>query len=600
MVQTWIFNEIRKHNFQKYALLIQRIFGQMINYNYFRDLQNGNLIMQRSHSVIYMFFFLAFTLSCQKEDHINLLIFSGSNNHDWKSTTQLLKNIYSESGLFSVSVTEQPDTIKANDLKAFDVIVSNWNSWPENTIRLPEQTESALLDFIDQGGGWVTFHASSSAFYDWPEFKKISTAAWVDSTWHGTNSATKVSLSPSFHLVTEGMSDFYIYDELWVNAEINEQFEILGTASNKNLVEQGIENQPAIIVMEYGKGRVFHTILGHDTRAMRNIGFETLLLRGTEWAAKGRVTQKIPQELNKKENPQGEYTWMKTDTSFALLQGQYLVWKYNFNEYHGKAFFHPVYVGKNNMTCLSPEDHPWHVGQWFSWKYLNGINYWEYQNGTYQAEGVTEINNIEIELHDDFSATIELKIVYHPIDGENVMAESRVIKVLPPDKNGYVSMKYHFEFEAVADTLDINRTPILGEANGMSWGGYSGLSIRFNQSFMDSQFLSSWGEVDEINGHAGEWLYMGFTGLDGNQVGSQIMISPGSQRERGAWYTVNTNDLPFYYFSPAYIYHKPLLLLKGEKLSLDYRINHIPGKVDQILLDKEFHNYLYLLDYDKN
>jgi type 1 glutamine amidotransferase len=46
------------------------------------------------------------------------------------------------------------------------------------------------------------------------------------------------------------------------------------------------------MVADYGKGRIFHTILGHDVKAMENEGFQTLLLRATEWAATGKVSQK--------------------------------------------------------------------------------------------------------------------------------------------------------------------------------------------------------------------------------------------------------------------------------------------------------------------
>ncbi|HSH18960.1 MAG TPA: DUF6807 family protein, partial [Draconibacterium sp.] len=275
----------------------------------------------------------------------------------------------------------------------------------------------------------------------------------------------------------------------------------------------------------------------------------------------------------------------------ALQNGPNIVWKYNFNTKHGKPFFHPVFVGNNNITCVSPDDHLWHLGQWFSWKFINGVNYWEYQNGTYQSEGITEIRDIQITQADNFSAEIQLDIVYHPIEGENVMVEKRQIKISEPIGNGNIYMDYKFEFEALADSVNIDRTPILGEPNGMSWGGYGGLSVRFNQDFMDSHFISVRDENDNINGMQGDWLYMGFTGLDGNKVGTQIIISPQSHREEAAWYIANTDELPFYYFSPAYLFNEKHLLLKGEKLKLNYRINHFAGSVKLSKLEDEFQKY---------
>lgn len=230
----------------------------------------------------------------QDKKTINVLLLSGRNNHEWQQTTPFIEKLLLQSGLFSVFVTEKPDTLKMSDFQKFDVVLSNWNSWPENDLRWPSETEKALLQFIKSGGGFVTFHASSSAFYKWPEFKEISTAAWVlNSTWHGKISETIVRINNQKHPVTAGITDFAVFDELWVNATANPKFEVLGTASNQDITEKGIKAQPAIMVGEYGKGRIFHTILGHNVKAMESSGSQTLLLNGVEWAATGKVSKKV-------------------------------------------------------------------------------------------------------------------------------------------------------------------------------------------------------------------------------------------------------------------------------------------------------------------
>ena len=197
------------------------------------------------------------------------------------------------------------------------------------------------------------------------------------------------------------------------------------------------------------------------------------------------------------------------------------------------------------------------------------------------------IREIEITPDSDFSAVIKMEIVYHPLNGEDVLSEKRTIEVPAPQENGGIWMDYKFSFEAVADTVLLDRTPIEGEPNGMSWGGYAGLSVRFNQDFMNSSFISSWGNNDSINGRTGNWLYMGFQGLDGKQVGSQVMIKPNTLREETAWYSVNSDDMPFFYFSPAVIYQKPLVLSKGEKLDLEYRVYHHNGDVNETMLNNQ-------------
>jgi len=536
--------------------------------------------------------FLNFQLSSQEAGPIRLLILSGRNNHNWQQTTPFLESLFSGTGMFEIQITNRPDTLKESDFQKFNVVLNNWNSWPETDFRWPETTEQALLGFIKNGGGFVTFHASSSAFYNWPDFKNISTGAWItDSTWHGKISPTKIIIENYEHPVTQGMSGFFIFDELWINAGKNEKFKILGSATNEELSAKGIKNQPAIMVSEYGKGRIFHTILGHDVRAMRNTGFKTLLLRAVEWSATGKVTQNLPQELRKNNFHGQNLTWQKSDTTFTLLKGENVVWQYNFNTKYGRPFFYPVYVGNNNVTCLSPEDHRWHLGQWFCWKYINGINYWEYLGNTFISAGITEIQTIDIVPNPDFSAEIKIKIVYHPVNGKNVLAENQFIKVSPPQENGNICMDYNFVFEALADTVLLDRTPIEGEPDGKPWGGYAGLSVRFNQDFTGSHFISSWGGNENINGKTGDWLYMGFRGLDGKTVGTQIIVDPETQPMEAAWYSINTSDLPFYYFSPAVLYKKPLMLLKGEKLYLKYRVVHHNGEVNESILENQFENF---------
>jgi type 1 glutamine amidotransferase len=223
---------------------------------------------------------------------INVLILSGRNNHEWQKTTPFLEKMFSQTGFFKTEITNQPDTLKFSDFEKFDVVLSNWNSWPENDLRWPEQTEKALLQFINNGGGFVTFHSSTSVFYKWPEFQEISTAAWImDTTNHGKLSETQVEISNTEHPVTQGLKGFEIFDELWINASKNNKFEVLGTATNEELIKNGMKSQPAIMVVGYGKGRIFHTILGHDLKAMESAGFQDLMIRGTEWAATGKVSK---------------------------------------------------------------------------------------------------------------------------------------------------------------------------------------------------------------------------------------------------------------------------------------------------------------------
>jgi type 1 glutamine amidotransferase len=57
------------------------------------------------------------------------------------------------------------------------------------------------------------------------------------------------------------------------------------------------EEEPVLMTIQYGKGRVFHTVLGHAAEQMKSVAFIVTYQRGAEWAATGKVTQKVPDDF---------------------------------------------------------------------------------------------------------------------------------------------------------------------------------------------------------------------------------------------------------------------------------------------------------------
>jgi hypothetical protein len=53
-------------------------------------------------------------------------------------------------------------------------------------------------------------------------------------------------------------------------------------------------DEPQLMAITYGKGRIFHTTQGHDVNALASVDFIVTYQRGAEWAATGKVTQKVP------------------------------------------------------------------------------------------------------------------------------------------------------------------------------------------------------------------------------------------------------------------------------------------------------------------
>ena len=285
------------------------------------------------------------------------------------------------------------------------------------------------------------------------------------------------------------------------------------------------------------------------------------------------------------------YKWVENDSTFALVRNDRVIWQYNFNTKFNKPFFHPVRVNDNTITGLSPNDHIWHLGQWFSWKYINRANYWEYVRGSYSSEGVTNIRSVVTRKKPDHSAVILLEIEYHPQNQEAVLKEKREIHIAPPQQDGSIMMDYHFTFSPLTEKVIIDRTPIDGEPNGRTWGGYGGLSIRFNLDLKNTVVISDVSEGDNMHGITGDWLYMGFTGTDGKRVGSLIMIDKETKGAGEAWYVTNNPNIPFYFINPAYVFLKPKTLHKGETLNMKYRVLHLEGTATKEELTKKYKKY---------
>ena len=63
------------------------------------------------------------------------------------------------------------------------------------------------------------------------------------------------------------------------------------------------ENEPMLMTIGYGRGRVFSTLLGHAGQQLKSVAFIATFQRGAEWAATGNVTQKVPADFPGPDRP---------------------------------------------------------------------------------------------------------------------------------------------------------------------------------------------------------------------------------------------------------------------------------------------------------
>ncbi|TXF91180.1 ThuA domain-containing protein [Neolewinella aurantiaca] len=283
---------------------------------------------------------------------IKVLIIDGQNNHVvWPKSTVMMKQYLESTGLFTVDVERTGTTWKGKtqaeylslatrqkteDLnepvsdpgfkpkfKRYDVVVSNfgWKAAP-----WPKSTRKKFEKFVAKGGGFVSIHAADNSFPHWPAYNRmIGLGGWGgrneksgpyvyytnegelrrdtspgNAGQHGKRHEFPITVRDSAHPITKGMPPVWMTTADECYAKLRgpaEQMTILATGKDQSETAPTDRHEPVLMVLDYGKGRVFHSTLGHDTRSFESVGFIYSFLRGVEWAATGSVTQELPEDF---------------------------------------------------------------------------------------------------------------------------------------------------------------------------------------------------------------------------------------------------------------------------------------------------------------
>jgi hypothetical protein len=182
-----------------------------------------------------------------------------------------------------------------------------------------------------------------------------------------------------------------------------------------------------------------------------------------------------------------------------------------------------------------------------------------------------------------------MDLSYHPPDEPAVLTEKRRLTMTPPDDNGCYTIDWDTTFTAGNEDVLLDRTPIEGEPDGVSWGGYAGLSVRLAKCLSDWEVLDSEGRRGlDAHGEPARWLEFSFRGADGVNGGIAILDHPSNLRHPTPWFELMDPAVPFAYFGPAVLYSEPYVLPAGEQLTLRYRVLIHPGAIDESILETEW------------
>jgi type 1 glutamine amidotransferase len=273
---------------------------------------------------------LAFGLQAAAANKIRVMILDGQSGgpfHAWQQTTPVLKKMLEETGLFQVDVLTSPpvggDFSKFKpEFSKYQVIVSNYDGTDD---QWPADVKSAFERYMEKGGGLVAVHAADNSFPGWKAYnlmvgiggwrnrneksgplwyfkdgKLVSDSSPGGAGSHGRRLPFKVVIQNGKHPITKGLPKEWMHaaDELYDRLRgPGQNMTVLATAYSDPANKGTGRDEPMLLVLSYGKGRIFHTIMGHDLAAMSCVGFITTFQRGTEWAATGKVTIKVPADF---------------------------------------------------------------------------------------------------------------------------------------------------------------------------------------------------------------------------------------------------------------------------------------------------------------
>ena len=272
--------------------------------------------------------------------------------------------------------------------------------------------------------------------------------------------------------------------------------------------------------------------------------------------------------------PKARAEWQRTDTTIGWRVGTNLLWQFSFDPAKGKPFFHPLTANGAALTNFKPEDHPWHYGLWFSWKYINHVNYWEEDRATGHAEGATRWTIPLIKTQSDGGATIALEVTYTNPSNRVDMTESRELEISAPKADRSYTIGWSAEFTAGTDGAILDRTPLLGEPQGQVNGGYAGLGLRMASVPLTMSVVCTTGAVTHFESDRARpnAAAVGCNFSDGtNAVGGIAIFSdPANIGKNAPWYIINSGQMRF--LCPAILAPKILILAPNEKMNLKYRI----------------------------
>jgi len=268
-----------------------------------------------------------------------------------------------------------------------------------------------------------------------------------------------------------------------------------------------------------------------------------------------------------------QFTWRQTETSLALLNRGRMVWEHVHDRKIGKPYMRIALLDGTELTRPWPfakdypkNDHTWHRALWWSWKAINGINFWE------ENQEGTDPTKVDVSHREDGSARIEAAIAYHLPERPPLVLEKRVIEIGKPDALGNYLIDWKATFTpAGKDDVIFNRN------------GYGGFAIRLAAEFCGNpaQGKPAWQFIKSVDGkdappRTSRWMAYHGTAQNGQPAAVAIFDHPANPRYPSLWQT----RAQYPYLNPSFTCDADYTLRAGRSITLRYGVLAWHGPLD--------------------
>lgn len=220
------------------------------------------------------FFGLQTNLSAAEPPSLKVLFLGDTGHHKPGDRAPQLIPVLAQRGI-EIIYTDKLSDLNLENLKRYAGLLVY-----ANTTSIEPAQESALLEYVAQGGGFIPLHCASYCFLNSPAYIDLVGAQFQK---HGGEVFATEIVAPD-HPIMRGYSGFQSWDETYVHTKHNDRNRIVLEVRRQGAQAAGKTSEPWTWVRTHGRGRVFYTAWGHDQRTWSHPGFHNLVERGIRWA----------------------------------------------------------------------------------------------------------------------------------------------------------------------------------------------------------------------------------------------------------------------------------------------------------------------------